>query len=554
MRALTPRAIRLGERMRAAGEAALRNVPSADLTSLAAEIRSLRAILGGTGAGVGAPPDRVREAIAEYRRTGRLADVRSARLVCWGTTVRNSGQPPLIEDGDRFEPLIDEVDGFRAMRRPYRRCWRGLLDGYIGYDPDAGPEVGRRNWTLLRTYLNDNLPELERSGRSPDWLHVIDEHANILGERPCDRYGAELLEDGAGVIEPLWRELSAGDSSWIGRRIFEAQIEAAVAFDDRRLRSVMSRVLTLIEEHPLLADDALARILDRYAGCASTEIEPDLRDASVARWGNPWLERNDTRWTLVEAETRQMVSSWLKLRLIEDFFGLLSEDGINDQRRIDFWKRYVDRISDMHFALGDAAYSDNRPDFRSLRQSMKGRLLRLESGGRNNAFIMRIGGHVVVEFGEKGNAMFAFDAGSLPFDLRRASVAGNRTALKHPSHVARMVHTDSAGERWERKIERRMAELGAGRPTEQAGRSPASQAVIPRTKPTEWRAPEARSTQAPPADHVAFLARSGIKTLDSRDKGGTLWAYAPGKGPASAELIRRGFVWSERRGAWYLKA
>ena len=48
-----------------------------------------------------------------------------------------------------------------------------------------------------------------------------------------------------------------------------------------------------------------------------------------------------------------MVSSWLKLRLIEDFFGLLSEDGINDQRRINFWKRYVDRISDMHFALGD---------------------------------------------------------------------------------------------------------------------------------------------------------------------------------------------------------
>ena len=45
---------------------------------------------------------------------------------------------------------------------------------------------------------------------------------------------------------------------------------------------------------------------------------------------------------------------------------------------------------------------------------MKGRLLRLESGGRNNAFIMRIGGHVVVEFGEKGNAMFAFNGRLAP--------------------------------------------------------------------------------------------------------------------------------------------
>lgn len=554
MRALTPRSIRLGDRMRAAGEAALRNVPPADLTSLSAEIRSLCAILGGTGSGVGAPPDRVREAITEFRRTGRLADARSARLVCWGTTVRGSGQPPLIEDGDRFEPLIDEVDGFRAMRRPYRRCWRGLLDGYIGYDPDSGPEVGRRNWTLLRTYLNDNLPDLERSGRAPDWLQVVDEHANILGEDPCGRYGAELLEDGAGVIEPLRRELSAGDSSWIGRRIFEAQIEAAVAFDDGRLRRVMPRLLALIDEHPLLADDALARVLDRYADGASTEIEPDLRDASVGRWGNPWLERNDTRWTLVEPETRQMVSSWLKLRLIEDFFGLLSEDGINDQRRINFWKRYVDRISDMHFALGDAAYHDTRPDFRVLRQSMKGRLLRLESGGRNNAFIMRIGGHVVVEFGEKGNAMFAFDAGSLPFDLRRDSIAGNRTALKHPAHVARMVHTDSARDRWEHKIDRRMAELGSGRSTDQPGRSRSPSPVGSNAESTGWRVPEALPVQAPPSDHIAFLARSGIRALDSRDKGGTVWAYAPEKGPASAELIRRGFTWSQRRGAWYLKA
>ena len=553
MRTLTPRSIRLSERLRAAGEAALRNVPPADLRSLSAEIRSLRAILGGTGSGVGAPPDRVREAIADFRRTGKLDDVRAARLVCWGTTARSSGQPPLIEDGDRFEPLIDEVDGFRAMRRQYRRCWRGLLDGYIGYDPDSGPEVGRRNWTLLRTYLNDNLPGLERSGRAPDWLQVVDEHANILGEDPCRRYGAELLEHGAGVIEPLRRELSAGDSSWIGRRIFDAQIDAAVAFDDGRLRRVMSRLLALIDEHPLFADDALAHVLDRYADSASTEIEPDLRDASVSRWGNPWLERNDTRWTSVEPETRQMVSSWLKLRLIEDFFGLLSEDGINDQRRIKFWKRYVDRISDMHFALGDSAYSDTRPDFRSLRQSMKGRLLRLESGGRNNAFIMRIGGHVVVEFGEKGNAMFAFDAGSLPFDLRRASIAGNRTALKHSVYVARMVHTDSAGEPWERKIDRRMAELGAVRPTDQPAR-PHAPPASSGAKSTGWRVPETQPVQAPPTDHIAFLARSGIRALDSRDKGGTLWAYTPNKGPASSELIRRGFTWSQRRGAWYLKA
>ena len=57
----------------------------------------------------------------------------------------------------------------------------------------------------------------------------------------------------------------------------------------------------------------------------------------------------------------------------------------------------------------------------------------------------------------------------------------------------------------------------------------------------------------PPTDDAAFLANSGIRSVDSRDKGGTLWAYAPERSPSSAELIRRGFTWSARRSAWYLK-
>ncbi|WP_010543776.1 EH signature domain-containing protein [Sphingomonas elodea] len=557
---MTPLLARLRERLDAAGTAALRNMPEPDLVALRREATALRSMLGGSGSGAGGSTDRIRDEVLKFRDTGRLADVRSARLVCWGTRLGDRTHAPLIEDGDRFEPLLDEVDAFRSMPRPYRRCWRGLLDGYINYDPDEARDHGARNWRRLREYLNDNLPGLARAGQSPDWLIAVDEHANILSDDPCSRYGAELLGGGSDALEVLRRELSAGDSSWIGRRIFEAQIAAAIGFDDRRFRSVISKVLDIIGAHDLLADEALSRVLDRYSMCESAEIEPALRDASVSRWGNPWLERNDTRWTLVRPETRSMVSSWLKLRLIEDFFSLLSEDGVNDQRRINFWKRYVDQISDMHFALGDAAYRDPRPDFRALRQSMKGRLLELSNGGspRNNAFIMRIGGHVFVEFGETGNAMFAFDAESLPFDLRKPWVAGNKTALKHPSFAARMTHTDSAGERWERKIERRISELGAKRttpplpaqPSTHSGniRRPAEPDYAPR-----WRSTPAQTASGDDAGLFAILAAHGIKSVDSRDKGGTFWAYAPRSSAASKELVDRGFAWSDRRGAWYLR-
>ncbi len=54
-------------------------------------------------------------------------------------------------------------------------------------------------------------------------------------------------------------------------------------------------------------------------------------------------------------------------------------------------------------------------------------------------------------------------------------------------------------------------------------------------------------------DLTAFLLANRIKSVDLRDKGGSLWVSAPQAGPATAELLRRGFTWSDRRSAWYLK-
>jgi hypothetical protein len=549
--------------MQSFGDTALQNVPQPDLAVLRGQVRQLRAMLGGAGSGSGVATDRLREQVSRFRLTGRLPDARAARLVCWGTTLRDPQEPSLIEDPDRFPHLINEVDGFRDLRRPYRRCWRGLLDGYVQYDPTEAAEAGRRNWKMLREYLNDNLPTLERSGSPPDWLSTIDEHQNLLSDSPCDRYGSALLEGDEEVLDPLRHDLGVGDSSWLMRRIFDAQIDAAIAYDDTRLKRVLPKVLALVAEHELLADRALVRVLDRYAKCDAVEVEPALRDLSVSRWGNPWLERNDTLWTAVDDASRQMVSSWLKLSLIEKFFSLLSEDHLNDQRRVAFWKGYVDRIDDMHFALGEAAYRNPTPDFRALRKAMVGRLLRLDNAGtaRNNAFIMRMGSCVFVEFGEKGNAMFAFDADDAPFDLKRPWIAGNRTALKHPSHRARMIHTDVGGERWERKIERRIVEL-LGRPNSRVARP--AESAVPRPAPAAPPSSAAPSWVRPPtpverkfpgtSDPLALIDTHSIKLVDMREKGGSLWAYAPERGPASADLRACGFIWSERRGAWYLKS
>lgn len=548
MRTLTPVTERLAERLRASTEAAMRVVPEPDTAQLRARIRELRAMVAGAGGAPGGGVDRLREETRRFRRTGNLHDGRAARLVCWSTILRDGKEPPLIEESELFPALIDQVDGYRPFARAYRSCWRGLLDGYVKYDPESARGSGHSNWLVLRDWLNDNLNSLERGRQPPDWLVTIEQHANLLTEDPCGRYGADLLDGDGEVLEALRRELAAGDSSWIARRIFEAQIAAAVAMDDARLRQIMPRLVQLLDDHDLLADAALARILDRYAQSRPIMIENGLRDLSVRRWGNPWLGRNESRWAAVQPETRKMISSWLKLDLIEKFFSLLSEDQLNDQRRIDFWKRYVDRIDDMHFALGETAYSNRSEDFRALRKAMGGRLLRLESGGstKNNAFIMRMGDRIFVEFGEKGNAMFVFDANSLPFSLTSLSVAGNKSALKHARHLARIVHIDSAGERWERKIEHVIDGTSAVRVERRPTTSP----------PGSLAAGVASFRHHSSSGEGAlrgFLAEHHLRADDRRGQGGALWVYAPAAGAAAAGLRRHGFAWSARRHAWYLK-
>lgn len=130
MRPLSPRTMRLQQRLADVGAAALRDMPEPDLRVLKGHVQSLHAMLSGAGAGAGASSDRIQTEIVRFRETGKLHDVRAARLVSWGTRLRSIGQAPLIEDGERFDPFLSEIDAFRSMPRPYRRCWRGLLDGY----------------------------------------------------------------------------------------------------------------------------------------------------------------------------------------------------------------------------------------------------------------------------------------------------------------------------------------------------------------------------------------------------------------------------------------
>ena len=75
---------------------------------------------------------------------------------------------------------------------------------------------------------------------------------------------------------------------------------------------------------------------------------------------------------------REMVEGWLKLRLIKDFFALLSEDQDIDGRRLKYWLRFEPLVDEMWFALGPRAMRDNGSHHAAFRRQASGRTYSVE--------------------------------------------------------------------------------------------------------------------------------------------------------------------------------
>jgi hypothetical protein len=554
---MTPEIARLGARLAEINVHAERLPPIIDNMSMAAELRKIQTYLNRSSNGAGASRDLIQDAVSQFRRSNELPNARAARLVCWGiadTAVHD--QPVLIEDGERFPRLLEKVDQFRTDLKPYRHCWRGLLNGYFNYDPSQR-QGGRNNWNLLREYLWENRSITVAKGFQPSWVVTIADHLNLLTDDPCSIYGRALFDGDETILDPLRQDLGLNDSSWLTQALVEAQLSDTLEREDQDFREVLPKLLSFLGRHNNLQDSGLARVLNRYSNSRSIEVHIPLRDHTVARWGNPWLHSNDAKWALVNTDAKKMVAGWLKLEFIRTFFSLLSSDQMNDQRRLRFWERYVDDIDDMYFALGGTAETNRSPDFVKARKDMSGRWTRLSSSvANNNAFVMFIRNHVFVEFGEKGNALYVFDRTNLPFKLNGYSVSAGteRSGLKSRlEHVEKMNHADGS-QTWEYKCEQLIYNLTGILPKSGARPVSTTRSMIPVKRSLAAPASKPAKNKVSDREIINFLNSRSIKFEDFRSRGGSLWVYAPQfDGDLPAILRNWNFVWVDRRNSWYWK-
>jgi hypothetical protein len=506
------------------------------------EKEALKRYLGGDGRGLSPPRAMLADVVRRFRASGQLDNPTTARWVCFGAAVQfQPTEPPLIEIGV-FRKLLEIVESYRTQPRALRRCYWGLLHSYFLYDHRQAPDAGEANWRRLRAFLAGRLASIRVDGIEPEWVAVLIEHKNLLTDDACSRYGVALLNGDRAEINNLRAGLSINQISWFSREIALATIRAATAEYDSAFQRRVGTLLNIIQEFTFDADMAIGLILDRYARIEDAIEHAELRDQAVKRWGSPWLDRKKVNWTRVTPAARLMVEKWLKRDLIRGFFEVLSDDRGTDRRRLEFWLRYHDCIGPMYFALGPTASGSRSADMIMLREKMADHRLELTAGGpsHNNAFIMKMGNYIVVEFGVKGNACYIFDTSPPPFPLR-GTVFGDSRGLKHESRLDRLRHADTS-EPWEHTFARVLAGCGLHP-------DGISLVASPRV-----REPDPVFAGMQPSKRVVlleYLNEQGLLWDDKTRKGGNLSVlYQRQNGPVADTLKKFGFKHSIR-GFWY---
>lgn len=492
------------------------------------------------------------------------------KYVCYGVTVpwdNTEDGTRIIDDRTLFEALLTLLRDYEAQERRFRNCYQGLLHGYFGFRRDHGDtSSAHSNWTDLRRYLSDRLPPMHASAKSrgfvPIWIDTLSEHKNLLTEDPCSRY-ADTFEAGrTDELRALFGELGIESNSWVWDEVVMGYVRTICERGDADFQAALEIVLPFlngkanIKLPQLLAVHAAAMVVKRYAQCRNRPEHDGLRDTCVALIGNPWLDPTAWHAQVGHEPAREMVEGWLKRRLIRDFFEVLAKDGAADLRRLKYWLKWEPEISDMWFVLGEDAQRNKTAAFNNVRKRMgrKARLLK-DAADDNNAFVMRIGSLLVIEFGVTGNACYVFDDSKVPVDLD-APVFSIRLLKNQVRAALRLSHIGS----WEYNFDVRLREALDRAPT----RARVNSTAIGRTRAAEKPAyPAVSSAIAPPRatppegweiqEMLLKCAKHGISYEDNRRKSGALWVLLgdPKRSPRIAEeLVELGFTFKEGSGFW----
>ena len=486
-------------------------------------------------------------AVISFMETHKLLTYRDMKYVCFGvSSPYGSPSIRLIEHETLFPKLLAEVELLRLERSIFRRCYQGLMKGYLRYPGQDEQVRGHKNWLALRGFLSQYCMVLKKQKPVMEWMQALYEHRNLLAENPCKSYTKAMLAGNMSVVEELKSRLGIDDDTWVMNELVIAHVQGATALKDVEFVSQVTPLVQLLELHTGMITKGLGLLLRRYEQCKDHTEHHALRDIALREWKSPWLEANKPLWNaqIGDAAT-QMVRLWLTKQHITDFFVLLQAGGQADTQRMEFWLQYAEAIDDFWLALGNNSFYNQQADFKRIRTQMEGHCMRLLDSNQNhdNAFLMKIGNFVFIEFGKPNNACHIFSADNLPFTIGQTTVSGTGYGLKntrHPGWQKKLSHFDG----WQREF----AGFLSIHANVTAGEYKKLDSVPIRMEPIQI---QKQKTKVLDINQLKALCASfELRIDDHRADGGNLWVRALNNHPLAAELKDSNFRYKEGKGWW----
>lgn len=503
--------------------------------------------------------DKIVTAIKAFAARNSIKSMPEARLLSYGCTLEMKDGYILIEDEVGFNILISYLDQNKSSTRQFRKCYRGLLYGYFTYNIQSikSKQSGVKSWNRLKSYLSNNSEKIETSGFNPEWVPAIIDNTNLFGDQPCAKYGLKALYGDTTDFDMLKVKLEISSNSWLFEQFINAQIDAGVRLSDDKFKLVISPLLNILSENVVLQDGGLAKIINRYFSNDNLGTNNQLKDYVISLWKNPWLNTHSSKWALISPHAKQKIEEWLKLELITLFFSLLAEDGLNNPRRVNFWKKHHQKISEMYFVVAQNASFRYSNDFKKMKSSMEGRLLDM-IGSSTSAFVMRIGNYYFIEFGQINNATYIYKAGNLPLDFNHVK----RTTINELKNKSlandRLAHNDvmHGYTKWEDRFENEIRTRISG----SKSNSPLSVTNTVRSgaNTSHFQAEPVRTSSIRDRDkdnsiYIRLLSDNRFRVDDLRSKGGSLWLTP--KVAITLDDVRAlesiGFTWSSVKNGYY---
>jgi EH_Signature domain len=505
--------------------------------------------------------------------------------------IRPIGKAPVLPLFALYKKQVEE------QKLP-RLTWYGLLNSYFKFDPATASSSDQKGWQFLRSFLKHTWPLIDResgSGAVPDWVRVLRGDAEILGDKAANRYALDYLQGDKAPVHKLASDLGIPESSWYWQHLVLAAVHRATSSGDGQFKSLIPKLLSLIQERPVYRDEALIAILTRYYTCQEKPTHDELREYVTRKdvWRNPKLKAAGiaTSWNRVSDDVWRMALKWVNEGNLRDFFQILAARNRQaDEGRLAFWTKYMKQIRWARLIFGQTTMNLARSN-RAIRDLIAGEedaYARISGVRELDAFMMEIGDYIIVEFSITGNAAYVYKSDDLQFDRYASNYQGNTSDLKYgfvSGAKARIVHHAP----WEQDAAGELRRLGihpdsAGyHPSEPAAphvarTAPPQAAATPRETPAGASSMSREASAERPASRTArsYLPNAprgasfemdrlygkvssfdGASIDDLRKPdgtGGRLWVHNPRQDIKLEKMLKDlGFEWAASRSSYYFR-